>query len=147
MVVKDTSKYGTFVNSQQITAPVNLKSGDLVTFGVFNSKFRYAAEIRTGLFETQLYLLNVLCLLCLSVVHVQPVVCSSCLDGDGKAALSQALSALGGKLVNSWSQDCTHLVMSSVKVTIKVRTRLCILISSCDGFVPHPVFPVLFVFC
>lgn len=98
LTVKDTSKYGTFVNSQQITAPVNLNSGNLVTFGVFHSKF--------------------------SVVHLQPVVCSSCLDNDGKASLSQALLALGGKLVNSWSQDCTHLVMSSVKVTIKTISAL-----------------------
>ncbi|XP_004541380.2 nibrin [Maylandia zebra] len=98
LTLKDTSKYGTFVNNQQITTPVNLKSGDLVTFGVFQSKF--------------------------SVVHLQPVVCSSCLDNDGQASLSQVVLALGGKLVSSWSQDCTHLVMSSVKVTIKTISAL-----------------------
>lgn len=98
LTLKDTSKYGTFVNNQQITTPVNLKSGDLVTFGVFQSKF--------------------------SVVHLQPVVCSSCLDNAGQASLSQAVLALGGKLVGSWSQDCTHLVMSSIKVTIKTISAL-----------------------
>lgn len=72
-------------------------------------------------------------LLYLSVDHQKPVVCSSCLDNDGKASLSQALLALGGKLVNSWSQECTHLAMPSVKVTIKVRTRLCI-------FIGHIIF-------
>lgn len=75
----------------------------------------------------------------LSVTHQKPVVCSSCLDNDAKASLSQALLPLGGKLVNSWTQDCTHLVMPSVKVTIKVRTRLCILVSTCDVFLPDYV--------
>lgn len=50
-------------------------------------------------------------------------VCSSCLENERKAELSQALSSLGGQLVSSWDQDCTHLVMPSVKVTIKVSLR------------------------
>ncbi|XP_060905408.1 nibrin [Labrus mixtus] len=100
LTLKDTSKYGTFVNSQRLTenTPVNLKSRDEVTFGVFHSKF--------------------------SVVHLKPVVCSSCLDNDGKASLSQALSALGGNLVNTWTEDCTHLVMPTAKVTIKTISAL-----------------------
>ncbi|KAM6995096.1 nibrin [Tautogolabrus adspersus] len=100
LTLKDTSKYGTFVNGQRLTenTPVNLKSGDEVTFGVFHSKF--------------------------SVDHLKPVVCSSCLDNDGKASLSQALSALGGKLVNTWTQDCTHLAMPTAKVTIKTISAL-----------------------
>lgn len=56
-------------------------------------------------------------------VEYEPlVVCSSCVDNEGKAALTQTLQLLGGRLVNSWTQDCTHLAMSTVKVTIKVRT-------------------------
>ncbi|KAK2844576.1 hypothetical protein Q5P01_011235 [Channa striata] len=100
LILKDTSKYGTFVNSQRVTenTPVNLKSGVILTFGVFHSKF--------------------------SVDHQKPLVCSSCLDNDGKASLSQALTALGGKLVNSWSLECTHLAMPSVKVTIKTISAL-----------------------
>lgn len=100
LTVKDTSKYGTFVNSKRLAenTPVNLKSGDSITFGVFHSKF--------------------------SVEHQKPVVCSSCLDNDGKASLSQALLPLGGKLVNSWTQDCTHLAMPTVKVTIKTIAAL-----------------------
>lgn len=85
------------------------------------------------------FIVNLLHLLNFSVVHQKPVVCSSCMESDGKASLSRDLSALGGKLVNSWSQDCTHLVMPSAKVTIKVRTRLCILISTCDVSVPEYV--------
>lgn len=100
LTLKDASKYGTFVNGQRLAAnaPVNLKSGDNVTFGVFDSKF--------------------------SVELQRPVVCSSCLDNDGKASLSQALSVVGGKLVNSWTQDCTHLVMPSAKVTVKTICAL-----------------------
>ncbi|KAM9723169.1 nibrin [Menidia menidia] len=98
LTVKDSSKYGTFVNNQPLTAPVNLKSGDNLTFGVFHSKF--------------------------SVLHLKPVVCSSCLDNSGKAALSQNLAALGGKLVNTWTQDCTHLAMPTVKVTVKTISAL-----------------------
>lgn len=100
LTLKDASKYGTFVNSQRLTAntPVNLNSGDNVTFGVFDSKF--------------------------SVEHQSPVVCSSCLDNDGKASLTQALLAVGGKLVNSWSQNSTHLVMPSTKVTVKTICAL-----------------------
>lgn len=100
LTLKDLSKYGTFVNSQRVTehTPVNLKSGDYVTFGVFHSKF--------------------------SVDHQKPVVCSSCLNSDGKASLSQALLALGGKLVSTWTQDCTHLAMPSGKVTVKMISAL-----------------------
>lgn len=100
LILKDTSKYGTFVNSQRVAenTPVNLKSGDEVIFGVFHSKF--------------------------SVGHLKLLVCSSCLDNDGKASLSQVLLALGGKLVNNWTQDCTHLVMPTAKVTIKTISAL-----------------------
>lgn len=43
LTLKDTSKYGTFVNGQRVTenAAVSLKAGDSVTFGVFESKFKY----------------------------------------------------------------------------------------------------------
>ncbi|XP_035528315.1 nibrin isoform X1 [Morone saxatilis] len=100
LTLKDTSKYGTFVNNQRLTenSPMNLKSGDNVTFGVFDSKF--------------------------SVDHQKPVVCSSCLDNDGKTLLSQALLSVGGKLVNTWTKECTHLVMPSAKVTIKTICAL-----------------------
>ncbi|KAM3873321.1 nibrin [Diretmus argenteus] len=100
LTLKDSSKYGTFVNNQRLSEnePLNLKSGDCVTFGVFQNKF--------------------------SVDCQNVVVSSSCLDNDGKASLSRALQPLGGKLVNTWSQDCTHLVMPSVKVTIKTISAL-----------------------
>ncbi|CAL8341435.1 unnamed protein product [Gadus morhua 'NCC'] len=104
--VKDSSKYGTFVNDSRLpeNQPMILRAGDNVTFGVFHSKF--------------------------SVEHRELVVCSSCLDNSEKKLLSDALQPLGGRLVNSWTPDCTHLVMSSVKVTIKT---ICALL--CGGFI------------
>ncbi|XP_067365098.1 nibrin isoform X2 [Channa argus] len=100
LILQDTSKYGTFVNSQRVAenTPVNVKSGVILTFGVFQSKF--------------------------SVDHQKALVCSSCLDNEGKSSLSQALVVLGGKLVNTWTLDCTHLAMPSVKLTIKTISAL-----------------------
>lgn len=54
------------------------------------------------------------------------VVCSSCLDVAGKTDLNQAVLQLGGLTTNSWTEECTHLVMASVKVTIKVGWGLCV---------------------
>uniref|UniRef100_A0A8C8F4A9 Nibrin n=1 Tax=Oncorhynchus tshawytscha TaxID=74940 RepID=A0A8C8F4A9_ONCTS len=100
LTLKDSSKYGTFVNEERLSGdtPRSLTAGDRVTFGVFHSKF--------------------------SVQQVTVVVCSSCVDNEGKVFLSQTLHLLGGRLTNTWTQDCTHLVMPTVKVTIKTICAL-----------------------
>ncbi|XP_048880143.1 nibrin [Brienomyrus brachyistius] len=98
--VTDTSKYGTFVNGDRLAqndARV-LQNGDQLTFGVFENKFR--------------------------VVFEALVVCSSCVDNVGKASLATNVQQLGGRLVSSWSQDCSHLVMPTVKVTVKTICAL-----------------------
>ncbi|XP_051466780.1 nibrin [Apus apus] len=99
LTVRDTSKYGTFVNGSKLCgSSVSLKSGDRINFGVFESKFR---------------------------VEYEPlVVCSSCLDVAQKTALNQAIQQLGGLVVNEWTEECTHLVMVSVKVTVKTISAL-----------------------
>ncbi|NWS98821.1 NBN protein, partial [Mionectes macconnelli] len=99
LIVKDTSKYGTFVNGSKLNgASVSLQCGDRINFGVFESKFR---------------------------VEYEPlVVCSSCLDVAQKTALNQAIQQLGGLVVNEWTKECTHLVMVSVKVTVKTICAL-----------------------
>ncbi|KAB0390320.1 hypothetical protein E2I00_014806, partial [Balaenoptera physalus] len=100
LTIKDNSKYGTFVNEEKMQNGLSriLKTGDRVTFGVFESKFK---------------------------VEYEPLVaCSSCLDVSGKTALSQAVLQLGGLTVNNWTEECTHLVMVSVKVTIKTICAL-----------------------
>lgn len=100
LTIKDNSKYGTFVNEEKMQNghSQTLKTGDKVTFGVFESKFR--------------------------VEHEPLVTCSSCLDVSGKTALNQAILQLGGLTVNNWTEECTHLVMISVKVTIKTICAL-----------------------
>ncbi|XP_070248881.1 nibrin isoform X3 [Myotis yumanensis] len=100
LTIKDNSKYGTFVNEEKMQNGLSqtLQTGDRITFGVFESKFR---------------------------VEYEPLVaCSSCLDVAGKNALNQAILQLGGLTVNSWTEECTHLVMMSVKVTIKTICAL-----------------------
>ncbi|XP_014113513.1 PREDICTED: nibrin isoform X2 [Pseudopodoces humilis] len=99
LTVRDTSKYGTFVNGSKLNGTsVSLQSGDRINFGVFESKFR---------------------------VEYEPlVVCSSCLDVAQKKALNQAIQQLGGLVVNEWTIECTHLVMVSVKVTVKTICAL-----------------------
>ncbi|KFP86979.1 Nibrin, partial [Acanthisitta chloris] len=99
LTVRDTSKYGTFVNGSKLNGTsVSMQSGDRINFGVFESKFR---------------------------VEYEPlVVCSSCLDVAQKTALNQAIQQLGGHVVNEWTSECTHLVMVSVKVTVKTICAL-----------------------
>ncbi|OXB75864.1 UNVERIFIED_CONTAM: hypothetical protein H355_016619 [Colinus virginianus] len=99
LTIKDTSKYGTFVNGSKLSGTSrSLESGDRVNFGVFESKFR--------------------------VEYESLVVCSSCLDVAQKAALNEAIQQLGGLVVNEWTKECTHLVMASVKVTVKTICAL-----------------------
>uniref|UniRef100_A0A9R1SQ96 Nibrin n=2 Tax=Cyprinus carpio TaxID=7962 RepID=A0A9R1SQ96_CYPCA len=100
VTLKDSSKYGTFINGEKLATGSTkiLQTGDKITFGVFQSKFSLEKE-------------------CV-------VVCSSCVDNEGKASLSQDLRFIGGRLVNSWTLDCTHLVMPTVKVTIKTICAL-----------------------
>lgn len=100
LTIKDNSKYGTFVNEEKMQNGLSqtLQTGDRVTFGLFESKFR---------------------------VEYEPLVaCSSCLDVSGKNALNQAILQLGGLSINNWTKECTHLVMMSVKVTIKTICAL-----------------------
>ncbi|TRZ00069.1 hypothetical protein DNTS_025733 [Danionella cerebrum] len=100
VVLKDSSKYGTFINDEKLETGCqrNLQTGDKITFGVFQSKYCLKKE-------------------CI-------VVCSSCVDNEGKASLSQDVASLGGRVVSSWTLDCTHLVMPTVKVTIKTICAL-----------------------
>ncbi|XP_073535664.1 nibrin isoform X2 [Phyllobates terribilis] len=100
LTIKDSSKYGTFINEEkmEIDSSRTLKSGDKVTFGVYNSTFK--------------------------VMYEPLVACSSCLNGPEKSSLTQSVLSLGGHVVNNWTPHCTHLVMTSVKVTIKTLCAL-----------------------
>ncbi|XP_058032934.1 nibrin isoform X1 [Ahaetulla prasina] len=100
LTLKDTSKYGTFVNGEKLHNgnTITLNTGDRITFGVFESKYR---------------------------VEYEPlIVCSSCLDVSQKNILNKNILQLGGHVVNEWNEDCTHLVMVLVKVTVKTICAL-----------------------
>ncbi|KAJ7338983.1 hypothetical protein JRQ81_012885 [Phrynocephalus forsythii] len=100
LTLNDTSKYGTFVNGEKLQngVPRTLKSGDRITFGVFESKYR---------------------------VEYDPlVVCSSCLNVSQKTSLNKYVLQLGGYVVNDWKEECTHLAMVTVKVTVKTICSL-----------------------
>ncbi|KAL7984194.1 hypothetical protein Chor_002764 [Crotalus horridus] len=100
LTLKDTSKYGTFVNGEKLHNgnTITLNTGDRITFGVFESKYR---------------------------VEYEPlVVCSSCLDVSQKNILNKNILQLGGHVVNEWNEDCTHLVMVLVKITVKTICAL-----------------------
>lgn len=49
LTLKDSSKYGTFINNQRMTENTtrDLSTGDNVTFGVYNSQFKYAMRNKT----------------------------------------------------------------------------------------------------
>uniref|UniRef100_G1NH39 Nibrin n=1 Tax=Meleagris gallopavo TaxID=9103 RepID=G1NH39_MELGA len=99
LTINDTSKYGTFVNGSKLSGTSRtLQSGDRVNFGVFESKYR--------------------------VEYESLVVCSSCLDVAQKTALNDVIQQLGGLVVNEWTKECTHLIMASVKVTVKTICAL-----------------------
>uniref|UniRef100_H0XTS4 Nibrin n=1 Tax=Otolemur garnettii TaxID=30611 RepID=H0XTS4_OTOGA len=99
LTIKDNSKYGTFTNEEKMQNGLSqtLKTGDRITLGVFESQFR---------------------------VEYEPLVaCSSSLDVSGKTALNQPVLQLGTS-VNNWPEECIHLIMISVKVTIKTICAL-----------------------
>ncbi|ETE63881.1 Nibrin, partial [Ophiophagus hannah] len=69
-------------------------------------------------------------------VEYEPlVVCSSCLDVSQKNILNKNILQLGGHVVNEWNEDCTHLVMVLVKVTVKT---ICALI--CGRLIMKPEY-------
>lgn len=94
------SKYGTFRNGSRIQGEEILSDGDNVKFGQFESVF--------------------------SASYAPLVITTSCIDSAVKKELKKTIHRLGGHLVSEWKPECTHLVMSDVKVTIKA---VCCLIS------------------
>ncbi|XP_070604122.1 nibrin isoform X2 [Erythrolamprus reginae] len=99
LILKDTSKYCTFVNGEELhNATRKLNTGDRITFGVYQSNYR---------------------------VEYEPlIVCSSCLNVSQKNTLNKNILQLGGHVVNEWNEECTHLVMVLVKVTVKTICAL-----------------------
>uniref|UniRef100_A0A1E1XCK3 Putative nibrin n=1 Tax=Amblyomma aureolatum TaxID=187763 RepID=A0A1E1XCK3_9ACAR len=100
--VKDLgSKYGTSVNSKELgkSEETALKEGDTVTFGRLGSAYKicYGAPF---------------------------VVTTSCLAAPEKECFKTTLKKIGARLKSDWSECCTHVVMSSIRLTMKTTAAL-----------------------
>lgn len=79
LTLKDSSKYGTFINSQRMAenTPGTLTAGDNITFGVFDSKFKCVIRKRT---RDSVEYLTIVIELFVFVVAVCHCSCQVCLD-------------------------------------------------------------------
>lgn len=107
--IKDpASTYGTFLNGDieknkaiEKKTLVNMKVGETVRFGRLENTYR--------------------------LEKIKVKVCTSVLPADAYEKLLKQLKAIDGELLNKWSTECTHLVMTSVSVnkeTICIKMRL-----------------------
>ncbi|KAK6177872.1 hypothetical protein SNE40_012747 [Patella caerulea] len=100
VLLKDLSKFGTWLSGKRVQGEAHLKDGDQVYFGSPKSSF--------------------------TLVYEPFIVTTSCLDTPSKKLSRTFISKIGGHLVNDWRKECNLLVMNSISVTIKV---VCALVS------------------
>ncbi|KAG4078869.1 hypothetical protein HA402_007419 [Bradysia odoriphaga] len=105
-IIDTESKYGTYINEQinsnvriDPKVPVQLKDGDTIRFGFID--FTWKLE------------------------KVDIVVLTSTLNEREKSNLRRDITTLGGQFVDQWSDTCTHLVVKSLTLTVKVLQGLC----------------------
>lgn len=91
------SKYGVYVNSDinknvaiEKKTTVELRIGGIVRFGRLKNTFR--------------------------LENIEIKVCTSTLSQEDTEKLTKQLKTIDGVLMQSWSTECTHLVMPSVTV-------------------------------
>ncbi|KAI9105474.1 hypothetical protein DFS34DRAFT_644286 [Phlyctochytrium arcticum] len=96
------SKFGTYIHnkggSYRVASTVSLQAGDEIKFGVNQSVFR--------------------------LVHQKLVFCCSGLRAKQRGEVQQFANALGAKVMKEWTNECTHLVVETLKVTLKVVLAL-----------------------
>ncbi|XP_041375174.1 nibrin-like isoform X2 [Gigantopelta aegis] len=100
VTLKDVSKFGTWVNKEQLRGETTLKDGDEIYFGSPKSTF--------------------------FLVNEPYIVTTSCLENVSKKTVKAIVRTLGGHVVNEWRKDCSLLVMNHISVTIKV---ICAMVS------------------
>lgn len=103
LTIKDIgSKYGTYINKEKQIGPegIILKIGDQITFGQCESSY--------------------------DVCYQPLIVSTSCIESQEKRILKELILKLGGHILSEWQENCTHLVMKEIKVTIKA---VCAMIS------------------
>lgn len=98
------SKYGTYVNDPDKKRPLEkdkkmlLKNQDVIRFGHMQNEWKVE-------------------LLSYKVV-------ASALSAEDKETLQNCVAFLGGEIVEPWSDECTHLVMTQTSMTIKLLHAL-----------------------
>lgn len=99
------SKYGTYVNTGIDTNKfieknkhIDLKAGNIVRFGKLENVYR--------------------------LENIEYNVCTSTMALTDVTNLKKQLKNIDGEIQNAWSTECTHLVMTSVTVTVKVLQSL-----------------------
>lgn len=100
--VKDLgSKYGTSVNSRELgkSEETTLKEGDIVAFGKLGSTFKICYDAPF-------------------------VVTTSCVEAPDRECLKTTLKKIGARLKSDWSECCTHVVMNSIRLTMKTTAAL-----------------------
>lgn len=95
------SKYGTAVNSKELSKSeeTTLNQGDTVAFGRLGSKYKICYE-------------------------PPMVVATSCVAAPEKERLKTTLKKIGARLQSEWSEKCTHVVMSAIRLTAKTTAAL-----------------------
>ncbi|XP_063241810.1 nibrin [Bacillus rossius redtenbacheri] len=104
-LIECKSKYGTYVNKGISTgsrlpeeARLQLKNGDRVRFGIQHNEWK---------------------------LHHEPlVVTTSTLNAGQTASLVAKVAELGGHVVPDWRDDCTHVTMNRITLTVKVVCAL-----------------------
>ncbi|KAJ3021221.1 hypothetical protein HKX48_008987 [Thoreauomyces humboldtii] len=103
VIVKDGgSKFGTFVNGSPTKVDMQqgteMKDGDTVAFGVNDSLFR--------------------------LTHIPVTLCCSGMRSRPKAEVADLAHRYDMRMVKEWSLDATHLVVTNLRVTMKVVLAL-----------------------
>lgn len=99
------SKYGTFYNKDiEKNVPmekghkIQLKNNDIIRFGRLQNVWK--------------------------VQQQNFVTVTSALGPDDVAQVSKNIKSVGGKILDKWSSDCTHLTMNAASVTVKLLHAL-----------------------
>lgn len=99
------SKYGVYINKDiemnkpiDKNTPVKLQAGNIVRFGRMENVFR--------------------------LENIEIKVCTSTMSPEGLEHLKKQLKLIDGTFQRVWTTECTHLVMPSVTVTVKVLQSL-----------------------
>lgn len=97
-LIDNGSKYGTFVNKEQISQEKELNVGDIVTFGCYSSSYKLCSQKVTA--------------------------CSSGITKEKRDQVKKLITSLSFDFKSQITPECTHLVMDQINITAKVAVAL-----------------------